>query len=580
MGSDALTVRRIRLGFGSLALVLGALYMWATRHNMSPDVIAYLDLGDAFLNGHWREGVNGLWSPLFPVVLGSALRLFHPSPYWEFATEHAVVLGTYVTAVVSFDFFLRWAFRYHHEKTMQTGDADVTMLPESTWFVLGFTLFVWFCFRALFFVAGAGPGLFSDEANGGDLLGYTFVFLSAGLLYRISIRGGQKRSFMLLGAVLALGYLARANILAWAPAALAGAAVLGGGLRRSLRGLISAVLVLVVIGLPFVVGLSVVKGRPTVGDSAKLNYVFHVNHVPYTHWPWENGTATGTARHPVRRILSTPAVYEFGTPIAGTYPLGYDMSYWYEGIVPQIDIQSEFRAVRANLDPLIEALKDEQPLILAALTLTVFAQLSGPKQVLLVSLRDGWVLLVLSFWGLAIFTWVYFVMRHVTPFLLLGWMGIFALIRVPNSVQSRRVLASVLLPVMLVLCLPVARQTVRETRAIAAGRIYGTDSAGHPLWEVADGLRRTGVEPGDWVTVVGNGGYHAYWARLARVKIVAEVPDEEAFWKLDTEEGARVMQALASTRARVVVARAIPDAARNVGWTRVGSTTYYQYRLR
>ena len=42
-------------------------------------------------------------------------------------------------------------------------------------------------------------------------------------------------------------------------------------------------------------------------------------------------------------------------------------------------------------------------------------------------------------------------------------------------------------------------------------------------WEVATGLRRLGVARGDRVTVVGSGLGAARWARLARVKIVAEL---------------------------------------------------------
>ena len=581
MDSTALTVRRIRLSLWAAALVLGALYTWASRYGMSPDVIDYLDMGDAFVKGDWRNGLSGLWSPLYPLLLGSALRLFRPSPYWEFFIVHVVFFATFVAALAAFDFFLRSSFRYFRRKLDEGPNAGLAMLPEAAWVFLGLALFVWFCFRSVFFTIPISPGFFSDEATGGDLLGCAFVFLAAGVLYRLPGTGAPTRSFVALGSALGLGYLARGNILAWAAAALAASAILGGGIRRSLRNVVVAALVMLAIALPLLVGLSVMKGRPTLGDTAKFNYLIQVNGVPKKFWPWEGRGAMGSARHPVRRILSAPAVYEFGRPVAGTYPPGYDPMYWYEGMAPRLDLPAQLRVVRENVDYLLQALNDQQPLILAAAALLIFARLIGPKSAPLASLRDGWVLLALSCWGFATFMWVGFEMRYAEPFFLLGWMGIFALVRLPTGLQSGRLVAAVLVPALALLSLPVAYQSAREVRAIIVGRSYGTDSRGHPMWVVADALRRAGIQRGEGVAILGpRANYHAYWARLARVKIVAEVPDDEAYWKEDARGKDRVMRALASTAARVVVTKGVyPDVERERGWTRIASTPYFAYFL-
>jgi len=106
------------------------------------------------------------------------------------------------------------------------------------------------------------------------------------------------------------------------------------------------------------------------------------------------------------------------------------------------------------------------------------------------------------------------------------------------------------------------------------------DAAVH--WEVATGLRRLGAAPGDRVAVVGSGLGAARWARLARVKIVAELPwqDWAQFWSIDPAARARLLAIFARTGAEVVVADGAPDPIATVGWRKLGETGRYAYVLR
>ena len=45
--------------------------------------------------------------------------------------------------------------------------------------------------------------------------------------------------------------------------------------------------------------------------------------------------------HPSRKILDTPPIYEFATPVKGTLPIWYDPSYWTEGAVPRVSLKRE-----------------------------------------------------------------------------------------------------------------------------------------------------------------------------------------------------------------------------------------------
>ncbi len=97
---------------------------------------------------------------------------------------------------------------------------------------------------------------------------------------------------------------------------------------------------------------------------------------------------------------------------------------------------------------------------------------------------------------------------------------------------------------------------------------------------VAEGLRRLGTQPGDRVVGLSRVA-EAHWARLAGVKIVAEIPlgDESIFWAATPSEKQKVFQAFASTGARFVVTKNPPACAQADGWVPLGRTGFYAFRL-
>jgi hypothetical protein len=110
----------------------------------------------------------------------------------------------------------------------------------------------------------------------------------------------------------------------------------------------------------------------------------------------------------------------------------------------------------------------------------------------------------------------------------------------------------------------------------------------HLPYEIARGLSAAGVAPGDKVVKVGYGP-NAYWARLAGVKIVAEVFSEDE--EFDKVPGIRAMfaadgsllpaarAALSGTGAKAIVASAVPADVARQGWQELGRTGWFVYRL-
>lgn len=59
-------------------VILGLVCAWVFRQTIISDGISYLDLGDADLRGDWSAAANAYWSPLYPYLLGAAMRILHP----------------------------------------------------------------------------------------------------------------------------------------------------------------------------------------------------------------------------------------------------------------------------------------------------------------------------------------------------------------------------------------------------------------------------------------------------------------------------------------------------------------------
>jgi hypothetical protein len=96
--------------------------------------------------------------------------------------------------------------------------------------------------------------------------------------------------------------------------------------------------------------------------------------------------------------------------------------------------------------------------------------------------------------------------------------------------------------------------------------------------DVARSLRILGIKQGDKVGVLGY-AYDSFWARLARVKIVAEMleSDSDNSWLKDQELQHEILDVFASTGTKAVVAENVPQRFQMRDWHRVGDSSYYIY---
>jgi hypothetical protein len=67
-----------------MAVLLDFSQAWSNRMALHADTISFLDMGDYLIEGRWPFPINGLWNPLYSVLLGLTMEILKPSPYWEY----------------------------------------------------------------------------------------------------------------------------------------------------------------------------------------------------------------------------------------------------------------------------------------------------------------------------------------------------------------------------------------------------------------------------------------------------------------------------------------------------------------
>jgi hypothetical protein len=113
--------------------------------------------------------------------------------------------------------------------------------------------------------------------------------------------------------------------------------------------------------------------------------------------------------------------------------------------------------------------------------------------------------------------------------------------------------------------------------------VTGRETLPNAEWYIAREMQDLGLRPGDRIAYVGL-PVAAYWARLAGVRIVAEVPfsfepkrnlsheqriassEVDAFWHADQAQQRCVLDAFARAGSAYVVADMVPSWAGTAGW--------------
>lgn len=549
---------RLRLLFWCLAIVLGALHVWVYRNDLNPDSVSYIEMAEAAVRSGWHALVSGYWSPLYPMLLSVGFRILHPTMYWEFTVVHFVNFVVYLADLLCFEFFLKELLSAR--RTEIGPENDLRPVPERIFWIWGYLLFVW-----------SNHFWLRPQQVNPDIIVAGLVYLATALLLRIYRGKGDWIVFAGLGAVLGVAYLAKAVMFPLSFLFLACALLLF-GLRRKSYLLASArsalaLAVFAIIAVPLIVAISKEKHRVTFGDTGRLNYAQLVDGARYlTHWQGEP-SGTGIPLHPTRKVSVDPPIYEFAQPIAGSYPAWYDPSYWYEGIRAHFSLRGQLWVLFKSANGYFKLFSRSGALYVVFLALILLVRKTGKwewgtRQFLLVWLP--------SLVALGMYAFILIKQRYVSGFALVVVLWILSSARISFAeleVFRKRALWATILAPAVALLWPLA-VNVRET---IANRPYDQQV-------VADGLREMGIAPGTQVASIGS-GLEAYWAHLAEVKIIAEIPEKgDSFLAVNSPRRREVLNKFLELGAKAVVTKNVAVAHSTEGWQEVGQTQYYVWR--
>lgn len=574
--ADTATPRWLRGGMRFLALTLGAAHtaVAVMQQSMNEDGIDYLDMGAAYVRGDWEMAVNGIWSPLYSWILGVVIHVIEPSPRWEFPTVQITNFFIYALALLCFEYF--WGELTKRRVSAGEAIQGTMSFHPAVWLVLGYSLFIW-----------SSLNLIEIWAVNPDMCVAALVYLAAGLFIKLSQSPGSDSVAVRLGLVLGLGYLAKAAMMPLAVMLILLTILIPAAGARRLRRLVIITVGFLAIAGPFMAALSSQYGKLTFSDVGRFTYLKHVNEMPYPNFHGALDRLAGEPVHPPRRIFDNPAVYEFAEPVGGTYPMSYDPGYWTEGLSPKVEVAQQARAIATQLMAYFDLFFRAQGGFTAIALLLLLASARAGQ-----TAKASVIGPLLSVWAISAFglySLVNVTSRYIAPFVVVFWAGLLGPMRLPDALQCRRLAHASGALLILFVWINITALNLEGLAAMTgfsplsesgsqASQFSDGHSADHPA--IAEALLAQGLEPGDEVGFIGY-SFSAYWARLARLRIVAEIHPEDMadFWAADTERQHHVLQAFAGTGIKATISEPIGSGSPPPGWEQIGGTGYLLHRF-
>jgi len=168
--------------------------------------------------------------------------------------------------------------------------------------------------------------------------------------------------------------------------------------------------------------------------------------------------------------------------------------------------------------------------------------------------------------------------RYVAPFVVLLLLGPWLLVRLPRARWSAALSANVSVVIVILFLVQTGSNTSGLVGSILSQVQNGQILASDDQAQVAEALRSAGIEPGDPVAS-GDRAFNDYWARLARVRIVAEVSERDgaAILQADLTARAVAQRVLLAQNVRAIIARAWPSPMDDPGWQPIDGTDYFYH---
>jgi hypothetical protein len=415
----------------------------------------------------------------------------------------------------------------------------------------------------------------------------SFVLLAGGLFLAIGSQPSRMRVYALFGVVLGIGYYAKAAMFPTGILLLLATALMTRRVSGGVKGSVVAALVFAIIAAPLVMAISAETGQVSVGAGGRHVYIREVNQVPPNRQS-SDSIPVGIPDNPVNRISVHPPVYEFSSPVGGTYPLHYDPTHWYLGLAPVVEPDTQLKILAASGRYFADLFLKRQGLLLGAILILLLLSTRIAEADMRRSARK-YLLAVVGIL-LASFAFVYVEDRYIGGFVLLFWGCLFGNIAIAESPISKRLLdvsGTTLVAILMLMVVSFNLDGMSKVLGLD-GDPWKPESVPDeqvaralPPIEFAKSIESMGISAGDTIGYFGYPSRNLYFARLLGIRVVAEIPEEDIddFWRTPVERQREVFALLAGAGVTAVIADSIPPNSVSVDWLRISDSRHHIFYL-
>lgn len=519
------------------------------RDFFTADGISYLDIANSCVVGHWHALVNGWWSPAYPFLLAICLKIFKPNPFNEAMFLHLIAFVSLIISLASFEHFMAVFLEFRQEIAADDTEGKVQLISDSSTTLIGYCLFFWI-----------STFLIPPTLEQPDILVFILYLLASSLCMQLVMYPQGRTRYAHLGIVLGVAYLTKSVMLPLAFAFYL-AVFLQKNRWRVLPWLLLSIAVFAAICSPFVLALSKSKGRFTFSDVGIMAY----RHVM-------GADEDPRVPDPSPKPSAAPGIQDYTRIIhLGTYPPWSDPSYGYRATAFRFNLRRQLNRTHIVLRYYFNLFVVQLGAPAAGFLALFLA--AGPKTFARRFVNQP-LLWLPALAGLAFYASMRVDGRFLAGFVLALFAACTAALRVPAAEHLHKFIAPMVRGVSLILLAQVAVQTGHDG-------IRGFERPKHPDSQVARYLQVLGIRNGDRAGYIGYALIDHAWAHLAGVRIAAEIPETDVpnFWASTERRRAEAIDWIASTSAKVVVTRNVPNSAMCMGWTKIGETDYYVLKI-
>jgi 4-amino-4-deoxy-L-arabinose transferase-like glycosyltransferase len=541
---------RIRAAFWVTGSLLGIVLAYTGRYFINSDAPIYIEMGEAFLAGNWWGLVNFTFSPVYAVLMAAAQTLLKPDRLSELQVLRGVNVLCLLAAMGACDLFTA-VLKKEWNALRQ---PDTQALPWPAVCLVSYSLFL-----------VAALVMIRVRLMNPDMLVFAVALICMVLALKIGRTPEKLFLWVLLGVSAAVGYLTKAFFFLFSPMVFLLAWLSALPLKKSITRAILAAVVMLVVSAPLIVALSYRKGGFSYGEGGRHLYALTIS-------------GQGDPIFPPRVISERPRALSYNFDVDCTRPGAFDVCYFTIGFQPKYNRPVHFAFAVRNA-----GLVFTQNPWLALLILWFAGQLIiGSFRVWTFRpLHLSLVLIASGIWGTALFCLISMEPRYVAPFVYLGFMGLVVGLRYPATEAKplrRATWSSVLLSACLlgVLAHSAVDQSLRGLVSTQEKASY--QEAFSEEVAVRNLLLKKGLAPKDPVGIVGNPPM--YWARLAHVRILGEMPDAKEFMQATTQDRAQAARSMKDAGFKALIGKGRSfRSLHSEGWEQVPGTRDYYVKM-